>query len=86
MEQYLPYITFIGIALILALILKFVWKIGGKKLIAFICNTIVGGLILFLINLIPGVNIPITIFYSILVGIAGIPGVIFVIIYEFFIK
>lgn len=86
MEKYLPYIIFIGVAILLALILKFVWKIGGKRLVALICNTIVGGIILFVINMIPGVYIPITIFYSIIVGIAGVPGVIFVVIYELFIK
>ena len=82
MEQYMPYITYIITAIIFILILKFVFKFGIKNILKVIINIIVGGIVLFILNMIPGLNLPITTINSLIVGIFGIPGVIFVVIYH----
>lgn len=84
MEKFLPYITYILTALIVILILKFVFKFGIKTIIKLIINIIAGGMVLFMVNLIPGLNLPINITNSLLVGIFGLPGVIFILIYNLF--
>ena len=86
MDKYLPYITYVVTAVIFILILKFIFKFGFKTIISLIANTIAGGVVLFLINLIPGLNLPINITNSLLVGIFGLPGVIFLFIYHLFLE
>ena len=84
MEAYLPYLTYIVTAVIFILILKFIFKFGIKTIVKFIINTIAGGIVLFLINMIPGVIIPINIINSFLVGVFGMAGVVFLLIYHLF--
>ena len=53
-----------------------------KTIIKFILNSVVGGIIIFIINLIGGFwnfHIGLNIFTSIIVGILGVPGTILVI-------
>lgn len=86
MELYIPYLAYILVAVIVSLLLKFVWHFGFKKILAFIFNVIAGGIVLYLINFIPGINIPLNILTSIVVAITGLPGVIFLLIYYLIIK
>jgi len=54
-----------------------------KKILKLILNSILGGFVIFLINLIGlnfGFHIGLNFFTSILVGLLGLPGVIFLII------
>ena len=58
-----------------------------KKILKLLINSILGGIIIFLINLIGGYfgfHIGLNIFTSILVGLLGIPGVIFLIVVKLF--
>ena len=53
-----------------------------KTILKFILNSVVGGIIIFIINLIGGLwnfHIGLNIFTSIIVGILGVPGTILVI-------
>ena len=53
-----------------------------KTILKFILNSVVGGIIIFIINLICGLwnfHIGLNIFTSIIVGILGVPGTILVI-------
>ena len=85
MEEILPYLTYFITALIFVLVLKFIFKFGLKTIFKAIINIIVGGIVLFVINLVPFVDLPINIINSLITGIFGVPGVIFVIIYHYFI-
>lgn len=85
MEEIWPYLTYFVSALIFVLILKFVFKFGFKAIINVVINIIVGGIVLFLVNLVPFINLPINIINSLITGIFGVPGVIFIIVYHYFI-
>lgn len=85
MEELWPYITYFISALIFVLILKFVFKFGIKTIVNIVINIIVGGIVLFLINLVPFINLPINAINALITGIFGVPGVIFIIIYYYFI-
>lgn len=85
MEKYIPYITYFLTAIIFILILKFIFKFGIKNIIKAIINILVGGVVLFIVNAIPGLSVPINVINSLIVGIFGLPGVIFVILYDLFI-
>ena len=82
MEVYMPYLTYILTAIIFILVLKFIFKVGIRTIIKIIINIVAGGIVLCLVNFIPGLNLPITALNSFIVGIFGFPGVIFVIIYH----
>lgn len=54
-----------------------------KKVLKLVINSILGGLVIFLINLIGnsfGFHIGLNFFTSILIGILGIPGAVFLVI------
>lgn len=77
------YLAYILAVLVVLLSIKFIFKAGIKTIIKLLINALVGGVVLFLINYIPGINITIDIFKSLIVGIFGVPGVIFILIYYF---
>ena len=54
-----------------------------KKILKLVCNSILGGVVIFLINLIGanfGFHIGLNIFTSILIGLLGLPGVVCLIV------
>ncbi len=81
-------LQFIGIAVlavaVVAIVLK-IFKIGIKTILKIVINAAIGIGAIFLINLIPGVMIPINWWTALITGIFGIPGVILVLILSFFI-
>lgn len=83
MERIIPFITYVIVGLLLVLILKLVFKLGIKPLLKIIINILVGGMVLFLINYIPGIEINITVIKAVVVGFLGFPGVVVVLIYYF---
>lgn len=75
----------VGILLIL-LVGRFL-VIPVKIILSLIYNGLIGGLVLWLVNLIGGplgVAIPITIWSALLVGLLGVPGVAVLIVYYMF--
>ena len=85
-EQVMSYLGYILVAIAVILALKLVFKLGAKQIIKCAINIVVGGLILFLINYIPTINIPIDIFKSITVAFLGVIGVVIVVIYYFLVE
>ena len=85
-EKALPYIGYILAAIVVILVLKLIFKLGTKQIIRCAINIVIGGLILFLINYIPGINISIDIFKSITVAFLGVIGVVIVVVYYFMIE
>ena len=74
----------IGLAvgiIILALIMKFV-SIPIHLFWKFITNSIVGAVMLWVVNLF-GANIPIDIIRALIAGVFGIPGVIVILLYQY---
>ena len=76
----MDYLKILIIALIVIVVAKFVFKIGGKTLIGLIVNAIVGFLILWLINLTGLISIPMNIITWLIAGVFGVPGVVLLII------
>ena len=85
MPEILQYIL-VGIAavVVLAIVLK-LFKFGLKTILKFVINAAIGIGAIFLLNLIPGVAIPVVWWTALITGIFGIPGVIVVLIISFFI-
>ena len=69
----------IGIVLVLFVILK-LFKVSFKIIWKLIVNALVGVNVLRLLNLIPGVDMPINWLTTILTGLFGIPAVIVIFI------
>ena len=82
LSPFYPLISFIVVGLILLLILK-IFKVKLKTIITILINILVGGIVLFCINYIPGINIPIDIWRSLAVGVFGVPAVIVIVILYF---
>lgn len=76
--EYLPFI--IGIA-ILFIVLK-ILSMPMKIIIKFLINALVGGVVIYVLNLL-GVGLVLNWITSLIVGIFGIPGVIIVAILQF---
>lgn len=55
---------------------KFIWKL--------LVNALIGGLVLFVLNFIPGVNMPINWLTTILTGLFGVPAVLVIFIVSLF--
>lgn len=76
--QYLPFI--IGVA-ILFIILK-VLSMPIKLIIKFVINAIIGGIVIYVLNLF-GIGLVINWISGLIVGFLGIPGVIIVALLQF---
>lgn len=76
-------LTFLGAMIILFIFLKVI-SLPIKIIIKLLINALVGGVILFLINLTGLIVIDITWITALIVGFLGIPGVIIVILMHFF--
>ena len=81
-EPFLPYISYIVVALIILLLLK-ILKFKLKTLIKIAINILIGGIVLYFINYIPGINITIDIWRSLAVGVFGVPAVVIILIIYF---
>ena len=64
------------IALVIILLAKFVFKISAKTITTLIINALVGLLVIWLINFVGLVSIPMNLITCLIVGIFGLPGVI----------
>ena len=78
-----PYLAYIMVALIVLLLLK-LFHFKAKTILKMLINILIGGVILFFINSIPGVNVELDIWKSLAVGIFGIPAVIVILVIYFF--
>ncbi len=73
----------LGVILILWLVLK-LFKVSFKVIWKLLINALIGGVILYLLNLIPGISMPINWLTTILTGIFGVPAVIVIFIVSLF--
>ena len=65
----------LGVILILWLVLK-LFKVSFKVIWKLLINALIGGVVLYLLNLIPGISMPINWLTTILTGIFGVPGTV----------
>lgn len=70
------------VAIMFLFFLKF-FRIKWKFIFSLLINILVGGVLLFLVNYIPGVNLGINIVNSLVVGIFGVLGVIVLLVLNF---
>lgn len=77
MQHYL-YMALIALAIIL--VAKFVFKISAKTITTLIINALVGLLVIWLINFVGLVSIPLNLITCLIVGIFGLPGVIVLVV------
>ena len=83
MPIFVAYAVGIVLILVLGRILVFPLKVALKL----VYNGLIGGLALWLVNLIGaplGFTLPITVWTALLVGLLGIPGVVLLILYYVF--
>ena len=73
----------LGVILILWLVLK-LFKVSFKVIWKLLINALIGGVVLYLLNLIPGISMPINRLTTILTGIFGVPAVIVIFIVSLF--
>ncbi len=73
----------LGVILILWLVLK-LFKVSFKIIWKLLINALIGGVVLYLLNLIPGISMPINWLTTILTGIFGVPAVIVIFIVSLF--
>jgi len=76
----MDYLKIFIVALIVILVAKFIFKVGGKTLIGLIVNAVVGFVVLWVINWTGLVSIPMNIVTCLVAGAFGVPGVIILII------
>ena len=73
----------LGVILILWLGFK-LFKVSFKVIWKLLINALIGGVVLYLLNLIPGISMPINWLTTILTGIFGVPAVIVIFIVSLF--
>ena len=73
----------LGVIMILWLVLK-LFKVSFKVIWKLLINALIGGVVLYLLNLIPGISMPINWLTTILTGIFGVPAVIVIFIVSLF--
>ena len=73
----------LGVILILWLVLK-LFMVSFKVIWKLLINALIGGVVLYLLNLIPGISMPINWLTTILTGIFGVPAVIVIFIVSLF--
>ena len=76
-------LNILGVILILWLVLK-LFKVSFKVIWKLLINALIGGVVLYLLNLIPGISMPINWLTTILTGIFGVPAVIVIFIVSLF--
>lgn len=83
--EILQYILIAVAAIIVVAIVLKLLKFGFKTIIKFVVNAAIGIGVIFLLNLIPGVEIPIVWWTGLLSGLFGVPGAVIALIISFFI-
>ena len=83
--EILQYILIAVAAIVVVAIVLKLLKFGFKTIIKFVINAAVGIGVIFLLNLIPGVEIPIVWWTGLLSGLFGVPGAVISLIISFFI-
>lgn len=82
------YLYIILVAVVLMLVLKYVFNVSYKTLGELVLNVLIGLLILWLVNKFGGSigipNIPINFLTALVVGIFGLPGVIVLVLLYYF--
>ena len=72
-----------GVILAAWVLLK-LFKVSFKIIWKLLVNALIGGLVLFVLNFIPGVNMPINWLTTILTGLFGVPAVLVIFIVSLF--
>ena len=67
-----------------AWVLLELFKVSFKIIWKLLVNALIGGLVLFVLNFIPGVNMPINWLTTILTGLFGVPAVLVIFIVSLF--
>ncbi len=83
--EILQYILIAVAAIVVVAIVLKLLKFGFKTIIKFVVNAAIGIGVIFLLNLIPGVEIPIVWWTGLLSGLFGVPGAVIALIISFFI-
>ena len=82
-----PIIIAYAVGILLILLLGRILVIPLKIVLKLVYNGLIGGLVLWLVNLIGspmGFSLPITVWTALLVGLLGLPGVAILIVYYMF--
>lgn len=85
----LPIVGAYAFGIVLILLLGFFLVIPLKMVFRLVYNGLIGGIVLWLINLIGaqwGVVLPITVWTALLVGFLGLPGVAVLLLYYMFLS
>ncbi len=76
-------LVILGVILAAWVLLK-MFKVSFKIIWKLLVNALIGGLVLFVLNFIPGVNMPINWLTTILTGLFGVPAVLVIFIVSLF--
>ena len=76
-------LVIVGVILAAWVLLK-LFKVSFKIIWKLLVNALIGGLVLFVLNFIPGVNMPINWLTTILTGLFGVPAVLVIFIVSLF--
>ena len=76
-------LVILGVILAAWVLLK-LFKVSFKIIWKLLVNALIGGLVLFVLNFIPGVNMPINWLTTILTGLFGVPAVLGIFIVSLF--
>ena len=76
-------LVILGVILAAWVLLK-LFKVSFKIIWKLLVNALIGGLVLFVLNFIPGVNMPINWLTTILTGLFGVPAVLVIFIVSLF--
>lgn len=76
-------LVMLGVILATWVLLK-LFKVSFKIIWKLLVNALIGGLVLFVLNFIPGVNMPINWLTTILTGLFGVPAVLVIFIISLF--
>ena len=76
-------LVILGVILAAWVLLK-LFKVSFKIIWILLVNALIGGLVLFVLNFIPGVNMPINWLTTILTGLFGVPAVLVIFIVSLF--
>jgi inhibitor of the pro-sigma K processing machinery len=80
----IPIILAYAVGILLILLFGRILVIPLKIILKLVYNGLIGGLVLWLVNLIGspmGFSLPITVWTALLVGLLGLPGVVLLIVY-----
>lgn len=77
MMSYLPLIITIVVVLLIA---KFILKASAKTIIGLVVNAVVGLIVLWLVNYLGLITIPVNIVTCLITGAFGVPGLLLLIV------